>query len=80
MPPGLALNEAMLSFATTRGMSAATADDEFQFFTNYHTAKATLSANWEANWRTWVLRHFKFKAEKAAERPPGRDPDWEGIV
>jgi hypothetical protein len=34
--------------------------------------------------RTWVGTHFEFKqrdAEKAAaERPPGKDPKWEGIV
>jgi len=82
IPPDLALNEAMLSFATTRGMSAEAAADEFQRFVAWHMKEGKLSANWEASWRTWVLNHFKFKqrdAEKAAaERPARKDP--EGLV
>jgi len=33
--------------------------------TDYHAAKATLSASWPANWRIWVGNHFKFKQRDA---------------
>jgi hypothetical protein len=63
--PDIALTAAMLAFATTKGMSAETTDDEFQRFANYHASKATMSASWEASWRIWVLNHFKFKKRDA---------------
>jgi hypothetical protein len=77
VPPELVLNEAMLAFATTRGMSAETADEELQRFVAYHMTKATLSASWEANWRTWVLNYLKFK-KRDAESAPARVIDQDG--
>jgi hypothetical protein len=84
IPSDLVLNEAMLAFATKRGFSVERAESQFQLFVNHHLTKATLSASWEANWRTWVIKRLEFDqrdAEKAAaERPAGRGSEWEGIV
>jgi hypothetical protein len=81
VPPDLTLNEAMVAFAAKKGMAPATMADELEGFIAYHMKEGKLSASWEASWQTWVRNHFKFKAEKAAaERPPGKDPKWEGIV
>ena len=39
-------------------------DDELDKFRDYHTAKQTLSGDWNANWRTWISQTAKWKRER----------------
>lgn len=46
---------------------------EQEKFIAYHTAKGTLSHNWQANWRTWVLNNEKYGNGTNLKRMGGGD-------
>ena len=50
------------------GWPPGKAGKEEEKFIAYHTAKGTLSHNWQANWRTWVLNNEKFGNENRANK------------
>lgn len=51
LPPEFSPNEAGAKTAEEKGLSVAA---ELQKFTDHHTAKGSLMADWQAAWRTWV--------------------------
>lgn len=59
------------------GMNAAAGLDlqtEIEAFWNYHTAKASLMADWQAAWRTWCGNARKFGKPNAPSKPA--EPAW----
>ena len=54
-----ALSAGDKEFAICRGVSLS----EFDAFVNYHKAKGSRMACWNAAWRTWVLNAVKFAAK-----------------
>jgi hypothetical protein len=66
--------EAGFAFAAARGWSKTRAEAEFESFANHHVAKQTLSASWDASWRTWVLNGIKFDAERGVRSGRPHDP------
>jgi len=40
-------------------------EDELEHFADHHTVKATLSADWQASWRTWVKNSKKWEPRHA---------------
>ncbi len=51
LPPDFSPSDSGIDFAQKRGVNVA---DELQKFTDYHSAKGTVMADWQAAWRTWV--------------------------
>lgn len=67
LPEDLSLTNAMLAFALKHaGWSAPRAAIEFEKFKNHHLIKATVSADWLASWRTWVINGKGFDNERAS--------------
>ena len=61
------LTEGLHQYASDRGVVDVVA--EFEKFREHHIARGTLFKDWEAAWRTWVLR----SAQYAKVRPDGRE-------
>ena len=55
--------------AIARKLDAATVSNLIEPFRDHHTAKQTLSADWSANWRTWVANHINFNGTGPWPRP-----------
>lgn len=60
IPPDWKPNEKDVAHATDRGLSAQTIENITGPFRDHHLAKQTLSADFSANWRTWVANHINF--------------------
>lgn len=71
LPDGWAPTDQDRAFAGDRGWDAARVAREAEGFAAHHTAKRTLSASWEASWRTWVLRGKAFEKQDARGARPG---------
>lgn len=54
-------------------------DDELEHFRDHHTAKGTLSFDWQASFRTWVKNSTKWEPRNGHQRQPvtlrGTRPD-----
>lgn len=66
LPEGFEPNEAGMRHAVEAGIDVAA---ELRQFRDYHAAKGSLMADWQAAWRTWVGNARRFGA---ASRPAGR--------
>lgn len=64
MPPGFSPNETGLRLAAERGLDVG---HELQRFCDWHAARGSLMADWQAAWRTWV---GKARPELRAAQPP----------
>ena len=62
-------NEKDFDHATARNLDPNTIRNLVEPFRDHHTAKQTLSANWSANWRTWVGNHINFHGTGPWPRP-----------
>jgi hypothetical protein len=71
LPLDFSLTEEMIAFGEKRGWARPRCESEFERFTAYHQDKGTLSRNWDARWRTWVLNGLGFDAQDK-EKPGGR--------
>jgi hypothetical protein len=58
------MTAAHLEFAEAHGWDSSRAKDEFERFADYHRAKGSVFANWDAAWRTWVRNGIKFDSER----------------
>lgn len=81
LEPAFALDERMTAFALERGWQPRRVELEFQKFRAHHEEKQTLSRNWPASWRTWVLRGVGWDERDAARgsvggRPRKSQADW----
>lgn len=47
--------------AVVDGWPPGRLEDELQSFRDHHTAKGTLSYDWQANWRTWVTNSKRWE-------------------
>jgi len=68
-PENYILDGVMRKFAQDRRVNA---EREWEAFENYHRAKGTISADWNASWRTWVLNAVRF-GNVEAPKAPARD-------
>lgn len=50
-----------ITHATVDGWPPGRLEDELEHFVDHHTVKATLSADWQASWRTWVKNSKKWE-------------------
>lgn len=67
----LTLSDGGRLYATEHGVLNGEAEAVWDAFKDYHVARATAFADWDAAWRTWVRNHSKFAARGggAAPRP-----------
>lgn len=63
IPDPFILSDKMVAFARDRQVvdSRAALDLLAEAFAAHHTAKGTVSKDWEASWRTWCLNDIKFR-------------------
>ena len=54
LPSDFYLNERMSGYAFQKQWPREKIDFQFRKFCNFHSAKGSLMANWEAAWRNWV--------------------------
>jgi hypothetical protein len=59
----------MVSFATGRGLSEKEASSQFDQFTHSAESKGRTYVNWEAAWRTWVLKSIEWKPKSNGVAP-----------
>jgi hypothetical protein len=50
-----------ITATTVDGWPPGRLEDELEHFADHHTVKATLSADWQASWRTWVKNSKKWE-------------------
>ncbi len=50
-----------ITATTVDGWPPGRLEDELEHFVDHHTTKATLSADWQASWRTWVKNSKKWE-------------------
>ena len=50
-----------ITHSTVDGWPPGRLEDELEHFVDHHTTKATLSADWQASWRTWVKNSKKWE-------------------
>lgn len=55
-------------------------DQQVEAFINYHQSKSTLSADWQASWRTWVLNSRKFSNERNSKPRTKTDPAVQAAI
>jgi hypothetical protein len=85
MPDIFPMNEAQRAYAEKRGYKfeippcfafnkarPGPAQEMFAAFKNYHAAKGSQFADWDAAWRTWVDNQVKWDTERG--KPPGLRP------
>jgi hypothetical protein len=61
-------DERDVEHATQAGFSHEKIQRMASAFADYHRAKATLSADWNASWRTWCSNEIKFNGEQNGHR------------
>lgn len=64
MPNGYTITTVHLRFAEEHGWNNGRAHEEFDKFSDYHRAKGSVFADWDASWRTWVRNGIKFDSER----------------
>jgi Helix-turn-helix domain/DnaT DNA-binding domain len=57
-----------IDFAFKHGMTGEVLEDEVAHFTAHHRRKATLSADWDAEWQVWVLNDKQFRRKANSQR------------
>jgi hypothetical protein len=72
MPNGYTITADLLRFAEEHGWDSSRAKDEFDRFADYHRAKGSVFADWDASWRTWVRNGIKFDSERRRQRGTAR--------
>jgi len=61
-----------ITAATVDGWPPGRLADELEHFADHHTVKATLSADWQASWRTWVKTSKKWEPRHGKIQQHGR--------
>jgi hypothetical protein len=64
LPADFSLTDELAAYAESKGWDNNRAVSEFERFQDHHRSKATLSANWEASWRTWVQLGIGFDKQR----------------
>lgn len=54
------ISEDLKAWTLAKGLDEATMAREFEKFRAHHESKGTLAKNWDATWRTWVLKHIEW--------------------
>lgn len=74
LPPEWVPSDRNIDDAIARQFSAQDIDREATAYRDYHLAKGTLNADWDAAWRTWLGNARKFSAGRMAGNasPGGR--------
>ena len=69
-----------ITATTVDGWPPGRLADELEHFVDHHTTKATLSADWQASWRTWVKNSKKWEPRhgNTVSGLPGRQPNLRG--
>lgn len=80
LPAGFALDEKLRAFAEARGWDARRIDRECEKFRAKHTEKQTLSADWRASWRTWVLNGITYDERDRTRTPANQNRGGTGRV
>lgn len=63
--------------AVVAGWPPGRLEDEVEHFCDHHTAKGTLSHDWQASWRTWVRNSKRWEPRNANRKP---DHEWGSTV
>jgi uncharacterized protein YdaU (DUF1376 family) len=77
LPEGWKLPRDWGVWAVEKGLSDPAIRHEAEAFANYHRAKGSLMADWQAAWRTWINNQIKFAAERQRPKVGGED-FWAG--
>jgi hypothetical protein len=60
-PADFVLSDELLAFARERGFTAVEIDSMWAKFSNHHKANGSEFVDWNAAWRTWVMRSVDYK-------------------
>lgn len=74
IPDDFKLTETMAAFAKEHGMNG-NITLEFQTFTEWHRSHGTVYVNWDAAWRTWVLKAQKKAVDEKPKNTHSLTPD-----
>jgi hypothetical protein len=73
LPEGWVPNERNVSDAKAKMFNATEIESEAHKFRDYHAAKGTVFADWDAGWRTWIANARKYAGGgMAGGAQPGR--------
>lgn len=59
LPDDFTLTDARRVYAAKKGITPDAVDDLFEHFREWHTQNGSKWSDWDATWRTWVLREIK---------------------
>lgn len=74
IPPDWQPNDKDFAHATDRNLAPDTVRNLVEPFRDHHIAKQTLSADFSANWRTWVKNHIHYNGTGPWPRDGGSRP------
>lgn len=63
-PESIEISDVMYDWANGKGLDDATVASETEEMMSYHAAKGNEWTDWQAAWRTWMLRAVKFRKER----------------
>lgn len=85
LPPDFEITDGMFKWAQKKGLSDPVIVREGEKFINHHRAKGSKMLDWNAAWRTWILRCLEYNPAPEAESEPPKpiecsNPECEGGV
>jgi hypothetical protein len=75
MPNGYTITTVHLKFAEEHGLDSRRAHEEFEKFADFHRAKGSAFADWDAAWRNWVRIGVNLDKPKRDPRVATTIPD-----
>lgn len=83
LPKDWAVSEQGRAYSRKSGFDEAAIEAMGRKFSNHHTSRGSLMADWEAAWRTWSDNEIKFNANRSVvpmRGPPNRPPTMQEIA
>ena len=80
MPVGWVPSDRNVQDAHSKQFSYEEIESEADKFRDYHTAKASVFADWDAAWRTWLGNARKYAPRNGAAGKPRRAGDGAGTI
>jgi hypothetical protein len=72
VPDPYPLTEYHYTFGADRGFTAEEVETETQLFVNHWQSKGELRENWDASFRTWIMKAMKYREQDAQKVRPFR--------
>ena len=69
-PDNFLLNPEMRKYAAGKNINGKEVDYQFEKFKDYHLAKGSCFADWNAAWRTWINNAVKWSEDQKGQEQP----------